>query len=78
MSVRRNTKIVVLIDGSSPIPDVVCSLIVFLQGFLIASKWVMGNFRVFYETGHMWEKVRNKSKLKEHKQEKLLNKKFCL
>ncbi|EFP05449.1 CRE-TRE-3 protein [Caenorhabditis remanei] len=28
----------------------------FFQGFLIASKWVMGNFRVFYETGHMWEK----------------------
>lgn len=26
------------------------------KGFLIASKWVMGNFRVFYETGHMWEK----------------------
>lgn len=26
------------------------------KGFMIASKWVMGNFRVFYETGHMWEK----------------------
>uniref|UniRef100_A0A8R1HK60 Trehalase n=1 Tax=Caenorhabditis japonica TaxID=281687 RepID=A0A8R1HK60_CAEJA len=26
------------------------------KGFLIASKWVLGNFRVFYETGHMWEK----------------------
>ncbi|CAI5452087.1 unnamed protein product [Caenorhabditis angaria] len=26
------------------------------QGFEIASKWVLGNFKVFYETGHMWEK----------------------
>ncbi|CAB3398279.1 unnamed protein product [Caenorhabditis bovis] len=26
------------------------------KGFEIASKWVLGNFRVFYETGHMWEK----------------------
>ncbi|CAD6186790.1 unnamed protein product [Caenorhabditis auriculariae] len=26
------------------------------QGFQLASKWVLGNYRVFQETGHMWEK----------------------
>uniref|UniRef100_A0A1I7T5G6 Trehalase n=1 Tax=Caenorhabditis tropicalis TaxID=1561998 RepID=A0A1I7T5G6_9PELO len=33
-----------------------CECILTFQGFAIASRWVMGNFRVYYETGHMWEK----------------------
>lgn len=28
-----------------------------LQAFRIARKWVVGNYKVFNSTGHMWEKV---------------------